>query len=443
MNRGVFHAAGKVVMPRRNVYVLLIITLMGLACAAKASRHGRQMVYAMDEIKRLSLEPLTEQQIFEGALQGMMSRLDDYSVYISPQELSRFQEELEGEFGGVGIEMLLDQETKDLVVVSPLQNSPALRAGIRTGDKIVRIDGKSTQGLSLEDARERMRGQPGEPVKLGVLHLGETEPVDIEIERAVIQVDTVVGDTRSADGSWNFFLEGADRIGYVRIDSFAYRTDEELERALKWLVEHKLRGLILDLRNNPGGRLDSAINICDLFIEPTGSDRGEIVSTRGRDGETLGVEYATPGAYRGFPMVVLVNQLSASASEIVAACLQDHGRAVVVGQRSYGKGTIQQILDLEPGMGQLKLTTASYWRPSGRNIHRTRDAKDSDPWGVSPDAGMEVKLDDKQLAELAQWRLDRLGPLRGNEKEDLDDFRRDPQLARAVEYLEERAAAAK
>lgn len=427
-------------MPRRNVYLLLVVTLVGLICAAKVSRYGRQMSYAMEQIRLLSLEPLTEEQVFEGALQGMMSRLDDYSVYISPQELSRFQEELEGEFGGVGIEMLLDQETKDLVVVSPLQNSPALKAGIRTGDKIVRIDGKSTQGLSLEDARERMRGQPGEPVKLGVLHLGETEPVDVEIIRAVIQVDTVVGDTRNPDGSWNFFLEGVDRIGYVRIESFAYRTDEELERALKWLVEHKLRGLILDMRNNPGGRLDSAINICDLFIEPVGADRGEIVSTRGRDGQTLGVEYATPGAYRGFPMAVLVNQLSASASEIVAACLQDHGRAVVAGQRSYGKGTIQQILDLEPGMGQLKLTTASYWRPSGQNIHRTRDAKESDPWGVSPDKGLEVKLDDKQLAELAQWRLDRYGLLRNNGQSGPNDYHRDPQLTRAVEHLDKAAS---
>ena len=425
-------------MPRRNLHLLVALTILCLVCAMRVSRPGRILVYAMDQIDTRYLEEIDDRQLFEGALEGMMSRLDENSSYITPDVLAEFQESLEKEFGGVGIEILLDPNTKQLTVASPLVGTPAYEGGVRAGDKVLRIDGRSTQGLSLQDAADRMRGKPGDPVTLTILHQGEDEPVEIELVRAVIRVDTVLGDTRNSDGSWNYFLDGYDRIGYLRINSFGEQTDIELKGALAWLVEHDMRGLILDLRNDPGGLLVASIGVCDLFL-----DSGVIVTTRRRDGHIKQTFSATKeGTYSGFPLAVLVNKYSASASEIVAACLQDHKRAVVVGQRSYGKGTVQEIIDLEAGQGMLKLTTASYWRPSGKNIHRTKDAQQDDDWGVSPNEGYEVEVEGKELAKLLRWRLrrdlyqaaDQNAPANAD---DPSDTYFDPQLARAIRYIRE------
>lgn len=427
-------------MPRRNFHILLTLTIISLICAIKVSRHGRVLVYAMDQINTRYLEKVDEEVLFEGAMEGMLGRLDEYSEYIPPAALTEFQEALDSQFGGVGIEILLDPDTKQLTVASPLVGSPAYEAGIQAGDKVLRIDGRSTQGLSLADAAERMRGEPGEPVVLTILHPGQTEPVDVEILRDVIHVDTVVGDTRNADGSWSFFLEGHDHVGYVRLNSFSEQTENELQKAVNWLVEHDMKGLILDLRNNPGGLLSSAINICDMFIKS-----GVIVTTRDRNGEIETAYQATgTGVYTDFPVVILVNQFTASASEIVAACLQDHQRAAIVGQRSFGKGTVQEILDLESGQGVLKLTMASYWRPSGKNIHRRLNATS---WGVSPDAGCEVTVDGQDLAKLLRWRNQRdlYKPNGASNSATADpaesaDSHVDPQLAKAVQCLEQAIA---
>jgi len=421
-------------MPRRNFHILLALPIFCLICATKVSRHGRMFVYALDQVNTRYLEKIDEQVLFEGAMEGMLGRLDEYSEYIPPAALTEFQETLDSQFGGVGIEILLDPETKQLTVASPLVGSPAYAAGIQAGDKILRIDGRSTQGFSLADATERMRGEPGEPVVLTILHPDQTEPVDIEILRDVIHVDTVVGDTRKADGSWNFFLERHDHIGYVRLNSFSEKTEDELQKALSWLVKHDMKGLILDLRNNPGGLLTSAVNICDMFIKS-----GVIVTTRNRNGEIETAYQATGTAtYTDFPVVILVNQYTASASEIVAACLQDHQRAVVVGQRSFGKGTVQEILDLEPGQGVVKLTMASYWRPSGKDIHRRLNATN---WGVSPDPGCDVPVDGQELTRLLRWRAER-DLYKPNAPADADpaDPHIDPQLAKAVKCVEQAIA---
>jgi carboxyl-terminal processing protease len=280
-----------------------------------------------------------------------------------------------------------------------------------------------------------MRGRAKEPVTLTVLHPGDDKPVDIEIVRDVIQVASVLGDTRNADGSWDYFLEGRDRIGYVRINVFGRDTVEELQNVLRRLVEQGMRGLVLDLRNNAGGRLDAAIDICDLLIPS-----GEIVTMRGRHGRILRAYQATGNApFTDFPLAVLVNQVTASASEIVAACLQDHGRAVVVGQRTYGKGTVQEIIDLRPSQGELKLTTASYWRPTGRNIHREQNAGDSDAWGVRPDPGYEVPPAKAEPGRppLVRRDLRKLPAGQPHEGSEAKGAFPDPQLDRAVEYLEE------
>ncbi|HUT91020.1 MAG TPA: S41 family peptidase [Thermoguttaceae bacterium] len=426
-------------MPRRNIHLIVGLTVLCLMCAARTSRYGRVLTYAMNQVNLRYLEDVSRQELFEGALEGMMHRLDDYSAYISPELLVQFQEDLGKEFGGVGIEIILDPETKDLTVASPLVGTPAYEAGILAGDKVRRIDGESTQGLSIQDAADRMRGKPGEPVTLTILHPGEEQPVDVEIVRAIIRVDTVLGDTRNEQGEWDYFLEGYDHIGYVRVNSFSEQTDKELRRALDWLVQRDVQGLILDLRNDPGGMLGTAIGVCDLFI-----DSGVIVTTRRRDGQINQASTATKrGTYSGFPMAVLVNGFSASASEIVAACLQDHGRAVVVGQRSFGKGTVQELIPLEAGQGILKLTTASYWRPSEKNIHRRSDAGEDDDWGVRPNKGYEVDVDKDQFAKLLNARFRRDARQRNHEQDstaedDPADPDVDPQLAKAVEYIRQK-----
>ncbi|NUQ62063.1 MAG: S41 family peptidase [Pirellulales bacterium] len=424
-------------MPRRNLHLLWLAAVACLACYVRVDRQGRTFVFALNEVEDRYLEKVDRQGLFEGAMEGLMGRLDDYSAYISPNTLEEFQQTLNQEFGGVGIQILLDPDTKQLTVANPLVGSPAYEAGIRAGDRILRIAGESTQGLSLEDAAGRMRGKPGDPVTLSVLHPDETEPVDVEIVRAIIQEDAVLGDTRNADGSWDYFLEGYDKLAYLRINTFGDKTAEELRKVLSELDSQGMKGLIIDLRNDPGGLLGAAVDMCDLFVES-----GVIVTTRGRDGRVRRAIHATGEApYTKLPMAVLVNQYSASASEIVAACLQDHGRAVVVGERTYGKGTVQEIIELEGGQGAIKLTTSSYWRPSGRNIHRTSDAGDDAAWGVSPNPGYEVEVQDAELAKLVRWRLSRdlyrpSGVGSPDTKE--DGLEADPQLIRAVEWFVER-----
>ena len=422
-------------MSRRSLFLLVILLVFGMTCAAKVSRQGRVIVFAMEEIHRKGLHDVGRQKLLEGALEGMTSRLDPYSAYLAPDMVEGFREPIDQEFSGIGVEIILDPKTEQLMVASPLFDAPAYRAGIRAGDRILQIDGKSTQGLSLEDARRRMRGRAKEPVTLTVLHPGDDKPVDIEIVRDVIQVASVLGDTRKPDGSWDYFLEGRDRIGYVRINVFGRETVEELQNVLRRLVEQGMRGLVLDLRNNSGGRLDAAIDICDLLVAS-----GEIVTMRGRHGRILRAYQATGNApFTDFPLAVLVNQATASASEIVAACLQDHERAVVVGQRTYGKGTVQEIIDLRPSQGELKLTTASYWRPSGRNIHREPNAGDSDAWGVRPDPGYEVRAGNAEPGRPPLVRRDLRKLPAGQSPEGPQEAERfsDPQLDRAVEYLEE------
>ncbi|MGD0517605.1 MAG: S41 family peptidase [Thermoguttaceae bacterium] len=397
-------------MPRRNLLFLLAVGIFALVCYQKVqtNQYGQLLSESMELIDRLSLEKVEPEELFEGALDGMIERLnagglDENSSYIPPKALTEFREVIDQQFGGVGMEVSMDPKTRQMIVVSPLPGTPAYAAGVQAGDKILRIDGHSTRGMSVKDAVGLLRGKPGDPVNITVLHQGEEKPVEIKLIRAVIQGETVWGDTRNADGSWNYFLPGYERVGYLRITSFGDKTAEELKRAVEWLVDHDMRGLILDLRDNPGGLLPEAIGVCDLFISS-----GDIVSTRGRDGGNLETWRATgKGPFTKFPMVVLVNQDSASASEIVAACLQDHHRATIVGQRTFGKGTVQKIIELDDARGALKLTMASYWRPSNKNIHRRRDAGENEDWGVRPDPGCEVRLEGDDLTRLRLWRMQR------------------------------------
>jgi carboxyl-terminal processing protease len=286
--------------------------------------------------------------------------------------------------------------------LNPIFDTPAYRAGIRAGDLILEIDGRPASKMKLNDAVESMKGPPGTRVTLVIQHAAaDAKPVRLEITRELIRTKSVLGDRLLPDGHWSYFLEAEPRIGYVRITTFGEYTASELREVLPF-ADHPIDALILDLRGNVGGLLDAAVETCDMFI-----DEGTIVSTRGRHADqevTFSAQRDNTIFNRATPLVVLVDRVSASASEIVAACLQDHQRATIAGQRTWGKGTVQNVIPLENDTSALKLTTASYWRPNGTNIHRAEGATDADVWGVRPSPELEVILTDEQYVALYEQR---------------------------------------
>jgi carboxyl-terminal processing protease len=423
-------------MPRRNLLILLVVMLVALVCYQRVERNPyvRVLANALDTVEKRSLEPVKNSKLFEGAMEGMLGDLDDYSTYIPPADLPKFQETIDLQFAGVGMELVIDPETKQLKVLSPLVGTPAYRAGILAGDRILRIGKTATEGMSLAEAGALLRGKPGEAITLAIVHEGKEKPEEVKLVREIVQVPSVLGDTRNADGSWNFMLEGRDRIGYTRVSSFTDDTVIELNEVLAGLAARGLRGLVLDLRDDPGGYLDAAVDVCDLWVRS-----GVIVTTRRRGGQISRTCTASGNApFAALPMAVVVNQQTASAAEIVAACLQDHDRAVIVGQRTFGKGTVQEIIELGPDCGAMKLTTSSYWRPSGVNIQRPPHATAKDRWGVSPNEGYQVVLDKDEFDRWQHWRAERdvfqSAAARAHEPSGKPFV--DRQLRRAVEYLE-------
>ncbi len=422
----------------------------------------RLLIDTIDQVQRNYVREISRRRLIEAAIKGILSELDPYSNYIAPDEMDRFRSTVESEFGGIGIQVTV--RDGQLMVASPLVGTPAYRAGIVAGDRIVEIDGHPTRGMTMDDAVRRLKGKEGTQVTLTVIHSSKTTREKIAITREVVHVPTVLGDHRKPDDTWDFLLDPKKRIAYVRVTAFSRDTAEDLRKVLAELTKGGLRGLVLDLRFNPGGLLNSAIEVSDLFIA-----QGRIVSTAGRNVRERTWDAHKEGTFEGFPMVVLVNRYSASASEIVAACLQDHKRAIVVGERTWGKGSVQNVVPLEdrgrPGdatgsrfepRSALKLTTAGYRRPSGKNIDRAPDAKEADDWGVRPDPGYELKLDDHEMMALvsAQRQRDVVKPKAKPEpakagpeqapspkktaapaaKPDLEGFV-DRQLEKAVNYL--------
>ena len=400
---------------RLQSLVLLIALFVSLPASAATTAPAKKpqendyelykiLVDTVDQVERNYVTKIDRRELIDAAVRGVLSKLDPYSNYIGPEELSRFRSSVENEFGGIGIQITLDDG--QLQVLSPMLGTPAYRAGLLAGDHIVEIDGKSTDGLLRDDAVEKLRGDEGTSVTLTIVHAGKSAKEKVTLKREKIHIDTVVGDHRKADGTWDFMLDEKQHLGYVRVTAFSRDTAAELQRVLTQLQGAKLRGLILDLRFNPGGLLSAAIEVSDLFIS-----EGRIVSTKGRNSPERTWDARKEGTFEGFPLVVLVNHYSASASEIVAACLQDHKRAVIVGERTWGKGSVQNVIELEDGRSALKLTTASYRRPNGKNIHRFPGAKDSDEWGVMPDKGYDIKLGDGELAALQErWSHAFLAP---------------------------------
>jgi len=441
-------------MPRRNYLFILAMAVASLACysATDHNRYGRYFSEVMNKIDQYYVTPVDNDKLFKAAVNGMLQTLDENSKFEDPNEAEQLLSLIDQHFAGVGIELTDDSKTGPIIVQGTIVGSPAYESDIRAGDRLAKIDDRvvktDSNGMSdlkLEDATTLIRGKVGTSVRLELARSGHAETIQVTLKRTEIKVDSVLGDSRNADDSWNFHLAAHPEIGYIRIQSFGARTAEEMQTALKSIDAGKLKGLVLDLRGDRGGRLDAAIDVCSLFIPP-----GEtIITTRGRDGEVQEREVSHgPAICTDVPMVVLIDAYSASASEIVSACLQDYQRAVICGTRSFGKGTVQRIIPVK-GSSILKLTTATYWRPNNKNIHRHKDAKDSDEWGVMPDKGFVVKMSEKETEDWLKNRAARDVVHRSQPPAAATEHPRpeappaiDPQLQRALDYLEHKPAEA-
>lgn len=363
-------------------------------------------VDTFDEIDQNYVKDVDRRKLIESAIRGMLADLDPYSDYISPEELAQFNESVDQEFGGVGIQVKFAHDIQAIVVTTPLPGSPAYKAGILPGDRIVEVAGKKVadfeKNREMETAIEILRGKPGEVVNVGYMRGDSTDITRVDLTRELIQLDSALGDSYKADGTWNFMLDANKKIGYVRLTHFTSRSAAEMKAALKSLKAEGMKGLIIDVRFNPGGYLQTAIDIADLFLE-----EGVIVSTEGRNSRPVTRTAKKAGTFMGFPIVVLTNRYSASASEILAAALQDHKRGFVVGERTWGKGSVQNTLDVEEGKSKLKLTTASYYRPSKEKIHRFPGETENDKWGVMPNEGMKVEFTMEQMRAYNSDRVKR------------------------------------
>lgn len=394
-----------------------------------------QSVYENLDLFTLVLEIVNEkyvdqvdrQKLIEGALQGMLNSLDDYSQFMDQETYREMQVETKGEFGGLGIEITLRDGV--LTVISPIEDTPAIQAGIHPGDRIVKIEGETTKNINIFEAVKKLRGKPGTPVSITVMRTGEAKLLEFTIVRAIIKIESIK-DVR--------FL--TDRIGYIRITQFQEKTPADLNRALKGLDEEGMEALVLDLRWNPGGLLTSAIAVADRFLK-----KGQlIVETRGRDDQVeMSARAAGRAPYTDIPLVILINEGSASGSEIVAGALRDNYRAVLIGANSFGKGSVQSVLPLQDNKVGIRLTTGRYYTASHRAIQDN---------GIEPDVAVEMTTEEKQEFFLRRYReLDELeeNALEAEDlllEDDSDDSSQDeddppseepldPQLRTAVDIL--------
>jgi carboxyl-terminal processing protease len=371
------------------------------ACATAQSKTPvkaetyRQLDLFADVFERVRseyVEEVGDDQLIESAINGMLTSLDPHSSYLNKKNFQDMQVQTRGEFGGLGIEVT--QENGIVKVVSPIDDTPAFRAGVQPGDLITHLNDESIMGIPLNEAVEKMRGPAGSTLKVTIRRGENREPIQLSLTRAVIKVQSV-----------RYRVEGGD-VGYVRISSFNEQTQPGLDKALSAIDKQlgdKLIGYVIDLRNNPGGLLDQAVSVSDTFLA-----QGEIVSTRGRDPKTGERYNAKPGdSAHGKPLVVLVNGGSASASEIVAGALQDHKRAIVMGTQTFGKGSVQTIIPL-PGQGAIRLTTARYYTPSGRSIQQL---------GITPDIVVEPAKVEQLAQAMRRREADLPHALRNTDKE--------------------------
>ena len=403
------------------LFILIMCLLFFVGSADDIDRKTKDKTYeelslfadALSIIQTQYVDDIKPKDLVYGALKGLFSSLDPYSEFLTAQEYQELKSNTEGRFGGIGMEITLKDGL--VVVVSPLKNTPAWKAGVKTGDIIVKIDDKIIKGYSLTDAVRALRGDPDSEVKLTIWRQGEVNLLELKIVRAMIKIDDIQ-DVRIVEPG----------IGYVRLVEFSEETPRDLTIALDELMKKDMKGLVLDVRNNPGGLLSVAAEVAEIFL-----DKDEIiVTTRGRDNSQNTFEFRSKrnSIYDDLLMIVLINEGSASGSEILAGALKDHKRALIVGQKTFGKGSVQSIIPLSDGSA-VKLTTSKYFTPSGRSIPDE---------GIEPDIDIEFMLIQRaqeQAANIPEEVAKTLGL-----KDDTDLFMKryqtDSQLLRAVDVLE-------
>jgi carboxyl-terminal processing protease len=374
----------KTLLIAASAFVLGVGTMAYVGQAARATTEPKADTYHMlelfgdvlDQVDRQYVSPVDDKKLIQSAMQGMLSSLDPHSDYLTPEAYGDLQDQTRGEYGGLGLE--IQSEDGAVKVISPIDGTPAAKAGIKPGDFILAVDGQNILGMSVSDAVKQMRGKPGEGVTL-TIGREKSDPFDVKLVREIIQPKSV---TARMEGDF----------GYVRLAGFNEKATDETLAAIKDLQvkDPKMKGLILDLRNNPGGLLDQAVGVAGLFL-----NGGEVVSQRGRDPQDI-ERYDAKGhdVLNGLPLVVLINSGTASASEIVSGALQDRHRASIIGVTSFGKGSVQTVIPLRGGLdGAVKLTTARYYTPSGRSIQKT---------GIEPDLEVaETREEAQQIANEA------------------------------------------
>ncbi len=346
------------------VFLITFLNRESLWAAAKERYSALQLfTKVLNLVQQYYVEEVDTEKLIYGGIKGMLKELDPHTNFLPPEIFKEFESETSGEFGGLGIEITVQNGV--LTVISPIEDTPAWQAGIKSGDKVVGINGNSTKGMSLVEAAKEMRGKEGDIVRLTIFREGFDKPQDIEVKRGIVKIRSVK------------FTDLSDGYGYARITSFIENTHDDLVKQLDSFEKKSkdIRGLIIDLRGNPGGLLNQAVKISDLFL-----DKGVIVTTIGRNQKEKEILYAKAGGTRNnFPIVILMNEYSASASEILAGALQDNKRALIMGSRSFGKGSVQSVVRLNDGSG-LKLTVALYYTPSGRSIQAE---------GIVPDIALD------------------------------------------------------
>ena len=415
---------------------LLIIALTALmmnavACEAKPAKDNKDEDISSYELLNLFgevlerakasyVEEVSDKQLIEAAINGMLTSLDPHSSYLDEKDFKYMNEQTSGKFGGLGIEITMEQGV--VKIVSPIDDTPAFKAGLKPGDYITNIDGETIIGMTLNEAVDKMRGKPGTKVKLTIRRINE-KPFDVTLKREEIKTQSVKSDIKDDD------------VLYIRIGSFSEDVDKDVKKAFEKAKKGRkepLKGIVLDVRNNPGGLLDQAVAVSSLFL-----DQGEVVSTRARNEEDT-LRYSAKGKdiTEGLPIVVLINNGSASASEIVAGALQDHKRAVVIGEKSFGKGSVQTVVPLGND-GAMRLTTARYYTPSGRSIQAT---------GIEPDivvhpAKIEEFTNEYGFSEAEYTNALKNETIKDDKKKKDDtkdedkDWRKDYQLSRAVDLV--------
>ncbi|MCC5821831.1 MAG: S41 family peptidase [Phycisphaerales bacterium] len=435
-------------MPRasRSLIVILGIAVIGstIAVATNAARDPYSFFDPIVEVRMLIREHFVEEvddrQMLHGAIEGMIGVLgDDYTEFVPAEDTAEFAKSLTGEYVGIGAEVGMRDGW--FTIITPLDDSPAWRAGVMADDRVIAIDGESTEGLTVTTCIDKLMGEPGTDVTITVVRAG-AETLDITITRQPIRVRPVRGLFRAdaGEGEWRFILDPEHAIAYVRLSQFTPRSGQEVRRAIETATEQAggtLGALILDLRFNPGGVMEQAVEVADLFLS-----EGVIVSSKGRTGRNRVERARRSGTLPDFPMVVLVNAQSASASEIVSGTLGEHDRAVVLGTRTFGKGLVQTVRPLASGAGVLKMTEQRYALPSGRIIQRTDDTA---TWGVDPTPGYYLPLtDDQTRAMLAARREQEIIAQRETPQptttESILERLRDPQLEAAHRVLLHHAA---